>query len=234
MEQKCIFCGDRLLGSRTREHVLPEWLAEFLNISEASIQPTHFSDEGDVISSRHHPIDQLLCGRVCGGCNNGWMSQLENSNIEVLKDLIQGKRDIINLNPTEKGNLARWACKTAYALHAASNYRKIIPDEHFHLIKNGAFASGVFILGKSFENPSPWVQSSDAEKNSVFSWMQNSMWWVSMQPEANRDEEARNLSPESYKISLQIGGLLLLVAFHPMKNTQLALDAAFHVPLHPL
>src|SRR5687767_3934833 len=152
MSVTCVFCGGSL-ADRTREHIVPKWLAAELGLSKDFILPTHFSKSGEVLSDRVHSIDQHVCGGVCGTCNHGWMSALETANQKLIKRLIHGELDTLDLSAAEAGNLAVWATKTAFALHAASNYRRIVPDTHYRLIAEKQIVPPlVWVVGKRWHS----------------------------------------------------------------------------------
>lgn len=55
--------------------------------------------------------------RVCGHCNNGWMSRLESRAKPVIEALIDDRLDALNLKSME--SIAAWAVKTAMVLESA-------------------------------------------------------------------------------------------------------------------
>jgi hypothetical protein len=221
MSVTCVFCGGPL-DVRTREHVLPQWLAAELGLSNGVILPTHFSDTGEVLSDRRHTIDQFVCGRVCGNCNHGWMSGLETTNQELLKKLIHGELDTLDLSDDEAENLALWAAKTAFALHAASNFRRIVPDTHYRLITE-----------KHAVPPLVWVVGKRWHSCSGFSWAQSTSWAILQHDRQISVSEQARIKSEAYKICMQIGQLLLLIAHNPLPSTRCLLWQFLHVPLHP-
>jgi hypothetical protein len=55
--------------------------------------------------------------RVCGECNNGWMSRLENRAKPVIDSLIDDRLDALHLKSMQ--SIAAWAVKTAMVLESA-------------------------------------------------------------------------------------------------------------------
>jgi hypothetical protein len=55
--------------------------------------------------------------RVCGDCNNGWMSRLENRAKPVIESLIDDRLDALDLKSKE--SIAAWVVKTAMVLESA-------------------------------------------------------------------------------------------------------------------
>src|SRR6266852_3789939 len=130
VQRSCIFCNSPLSGIRSQEHVFPQWLLDELGIGNVSISPTHFRPDGTVVSTRYHPVDSLREGRVCGPCNNGWMSNLEQQAQPFLSPLFTGARTVVELTSKERAILAKWTAKTAFVLNSASNYWKSVPAVH--------------------------------------------------------------------------------------------------------
>ena len=127
----CIFCGSDLAGCRSKEHVLPQWALDEFGLRDELTMPTHFSQSGQVLSDRLHTYNGMVAGKVCQNCNSGWMSRLEVENKDLITALARGRRDTLDLQDGAAVGLARWAFKTALALHAASNYRRLVPVEHY-------------------------------------------------------------------------------------------------------
>src|SRR2546425_141995 len=116
-EQLCICCGRGLSGGRTREHVIPEWLLEHLDLNlETFYQQVMSTSEGEVLKQRQHEMQAFVYSRICEECNNGWMSDLENEAKTLLVPLIEGERTAFQLTGAEKLLFAKWSCKTAYIL----------------------------------------------------------------------------------------------------------------------
>jgi hypothetical protein len=109
----CLSCG---LTSNTPsgEHVFSDWLLKELQCQEL---PMHFSRRyGDGTTSVHRTgitIGSFRLKRVCEGCNNGWMSRLEDRAKPILLPLMKGQRGIDSLQEDECRILAKWAGKTA-------------------------------------------------------------------------------------------------------------------------
>jgi len=127
----CIFCGTALAGKASDEHVLPQWLLDYLEIRETDVSPTHTDGQGEVLSTRQHRLENLVEGRVCSTCNNGWMSSLGMQAKNLLIPLMEAQREVAELNMAERLCLARWTFQTALVLNSASNFHKNVPPEHF-------------------------------------------------------------------------------------------------------
>ena len=93
----CVFCGVQLTKTnRSRKHIIPQWLLDYLQIRQEQIQPTHYSVQGEITSTRNHILERLLAGQVCCECNGGWMSDLERIAIPILKPLFKVKLVLLN------------------------------------------------------------------------------------------------------------------------------------------
>lgn len=157
------------------------------------------------------------------------MSELENENMNLLKKLINGSINVLDIWGTrEAQRISAWGCKTAFSLHAASNYRTIVPAEHYKAISgsNGSIPTRVSVLAKTFKT------------DRKFSWNQNTSWKTLSQNGIFTETEREILYKSAYKIFLQFGSLFLLIAFNPFKNTQsakyqLILSPDLHVNLFP-
>ena len=110
----CFFCGRH--GKPTREHVIPRWLAQYLD--------NDIGVDGGLWIRSGEPLERLpliwrrrtdlILRRVCASCNSGWMSRLESDAQQFLRPLIAG--ETIKLTPTSRLVLSRWALKTAAVL----------------------------------------------------------------------------------------------------------------------
>ena len=111
MARSCVFCGR---GPVTAEDVFPRWLGAYLGrrptytVTGAGIGTTHWGGyRGLSMTAR--------VKRVCKGCNNGWMSRLEEEVDSIFDKLTNGK-DFNMLSLGEVETLARWTGKTAIVL----------------------------------------------------------------------------------------------------------------------
>ena len=104
----CVFCGAR---ADSREHVWPRWLSRLLAQYNPgglfTIENTLRPDRGPFSSAGM----DLKLRRVCGACNNGWMSDLEAAAQPVLAPMIEGWPTTLSADQQEIA--AAWAMKTA-------------------------------------------------------------------------------------------------------------------------
>ena len=221
--KKCIFCNRNLSGERSREHIFPQWLLDHLQIRDEEISPTHYSRvTSQVVSTRHHTLDGLLAGRVCRACNNGWMDRLEAAVKENLISLIAAEKVVVDLEANERVNIARWVAKTTYLLNFASNYYKNIPIDHYHYLysHNDSLPLGAAVFAQQHHG------------DSKFYWLQQAEWRFTT-PNKPGKRLLRVLQTSSYKITLQFGKLLLMIAYLHDPNLRLVMWSGIHVPLWP-
>lgn len=108
---RCIFCGG--LGL-TKEHIWPDWLSGHLQ----SESPYHLYGTGIKTSDKKHTeqisrrTGSILSRKlriVCGYCNNGWMSRLQNKAKPILLPLITGASQNFSLASADAKVIAAWA-----------------------------------------------------------------------------------------------------------------------------
>lgn len=220
--KQCVYCDNELTKeNRSKEHVIPKWLLEFLKIRNTKIQPTHYSPEFNAISIRNHTLDGLVTGQICKFCNNGWMSQLEDEAMSILKPLIICNRAVVDLNDKERQIIGRWTIKTAFNLNSASNYIYNIPAEHFKYVKSNCITlpPKVYSFGQQHHG-----------KDSFF-WIQGSIWEIIEGSE--KLKIINEFHKYSFKIAFQFGKLLLLIAYFPVDVVHPVLWRGIHIPLIP-
>jgi len=221
--RRCAFCDTLLTReNRSKEHILPKWLLDFLEVRGEKIQPTHFSNIGETITTRHHTLEGLLAGQICDLCNNGWMSQLEQEAMPILKPLMLGTTRIVDLNENERQIISRWTAKTAFALNSSSNYLKNVPSSHYQHIRLNidSLPLKVSSFGQQHHGDRP------------FFWIQSATWLLNGNSDklVELEDEFKN---NSYKISFQFGKLMLLIVYIPIDKIYPVLWKGIHVPLLP-
>ncbi len=160
-KRKCIFCGSP--RSLTREHVIPSWLQAYVGGGEtAEFTGVRSSYFGQPLDERRASGNAITLKKVCGTCNNGWMSQLETQFSEILPRLetdINPKR----FNKADRAVVSSWILKTGIVAHLSSNYRQILPDDFATRISNGrTIPGGTKVFGGITANTDQifWVQSN--------------------------------------------------------------------------
>lgn len=89
--RRCAFCG--AAGTLHKEHVWPEWLARVSTNPKESIRYTQaYIDRAGVSRQRSwsaRPFQHKVTA-VCRGCNSGWMSDLEQRAVPILRPPVSG------------------------------------------------------------------------------------------------------------------------------------------------
>lgn len=219
----CIFCNGEITGSKSREHVIPEWLLDELKIKQEIISPTHFSVEKGIktVSTRHHDLNNLIA-RVCADCNNGWMSVLEVQAKPMIIELIRNEKVVIDFNEQERFVIARWAFKTALTLNLGSNFHKNVPLDHYKELYND----------KERLPERVYIVAQQHYCNRQFYWMQGA-WWHVFRRSLNKSKLSE-IKEKSYKIGFQFGNLILLIGYNPFPELLFKIEEGIHVPLYPI
>ncbi|MCH7338192.1 conserved hypothetical protein [Acinetobacter proteolyticus] len=96
----CIYCGQESIGQNiTKEHVIPQWIIKKLDLKFYKLSLLPISRELKVFDART-PVINTLTHKICSKCNNGWLSEIDNSCIELLDYMIDGK-DIYEIMDSE-------------------------------------------------------------------------------------------------------------------------------------
>lgn len=121
--RSCLFCGSRPV---TREHVLPTWVYEALQVY-GPITHTHGARPVRITN-----VFDLVLRAVCATCNNGWLSDLEGRAKDTLTPAITGQPATWDSKQQELAAL--WAIKTAILLELSARHIRgtgFAPAEHF-------------------------------------------------------------------------------------------------------
>jgi hypothetical protein len=110
MSRTCIFCG---LPPKSREDVWPCWMTSHF-IAPGVME----AERGRSLEMRTWPVDrpELVIRCVCGGCNNGWMSQLQERAKPIIERLWIGEEHSLDLD--DRRTLASWAVMTSMVLQS--------------------------------------------------------------------------------------------------------------------
>jgi hypothetical protein len=111
MPKQCLFCDNR---ANTKEHLWPDWALKGIE----RVRPIHqvVSKFGKEEPREFHGDVRIKC--VCSECNNGWMSDLEQSVRSVIGAMVH---DIsLTLDAETQATVSRWVAKTAMVLEAAT------------------------------------------------------------------------------------------------------------------
>ncbi|MFZ2095758.1 MAG: hypothetical protein WAV05_03885 [Anaerolineales bacterium] len=109
--RSCIFCGNR---AGTREDAWPLWL---MRKFPKKINGVMAGEIGKKALTPWRQISpELKIKFICKGCNNGWMSRLEDQVKPILEPIINEETVLIHLQ--QQSILSAWAVKTTMVLEA--------------------------------------------------------------------------------------------------------------------
>jgi hypothetical protein len=227
--KRCIFCQQELAGAydaklnplgRAKEHAPPRWLQDHLHIRDVAVQHNHLgfgeseravSESGEPFPSvvlRRDPrvavLDANQLGTVCGTCNTGWMSRLEDAIGPTLRRLtgLSSITELDELDAPTRELLARWVLKTGVVMDAITNWKEFVPVEHGRALPNGgALPRGVALFGGM--HSSACVYQADISQR----WPTQCVY---------TEDELESGTQRSYRITLLLGKLMLLMVYWPL------------------
>jgi hypothetical protein len=221
MPRACIFCDSPLTGVRAKEHVIPQWLMEYLGMTDDQLYLAVAQSADDVVlEDRQQVAARFVEGRVCENCNNGWMSSLETEATGILKPLIDGSVSLLSISDAERTTVAKWATKTGYVISHAAPLRKTPEPSQMRYMQEhaGAVPPRVEVFGQQS------VPTAD------FRQIQRNQWH-----HLTNTPPIRPMPPDgTYKIAFQFRCLMLLVAYWSDPRSVLMIAASIHIPLWPL
>ena len=127
---KCIFCGFE--GKLTREHIWADWLRAYIpkdmTSYEAGKVTVNMPGIPDKVAAKKIAGDphsrRVKC--VCGTCNSGWMSQLQERAKPVVIPLIEGRG--LKLSQRQQKTLAAWIAMAVMCSEFGDRTRIAIPQ----------------------------------------------------------------------------------------------------------
>jgi hypothetical protein len=195
MPGTCAFCG--ATAKLTGEHVLGDWLSRI-------------GLELDPVAHRTGPLNRI--GRdvgvtppfrrtvrdVCGRCNNGWMSQLEDVAKRVLTPCILGESS--RIERADHHAIAAWLEKTALvAMLVSSEHERAaghgLPPEEYHALYDQRAAI------EPLPASQVWIGRYGGEQRLASTWVTPFVLAIEGLPEPEL--------PHGYAMTLVLGDLLL-------------------------
>lgn len=210
------------MGSKSREHVIPNWLQKHLGIEHESITLEVKDPFGIHQRSRRLNFGSMLLGRrVCGQCNHGWMSELEVAVAPTLISLVENG-SISLLNSEQRHLVSRWAIKTLYALAFYADFQRLVPLSHTRTLSSEPYiAEGVHLFGSRV--------AADTPIDLIFC----STWNVFPEDSAFAETDFQAAMGQSYKIGIRVKSLALIAAFWYLPQYRLTICPGNHLPLWP-
>ena len=128
MPRACGFCGGPEVS---KEHLWPEWILEIIRQTRGAEGKTFAVEhERHRETTRFRSVKlETKVGMPCKMCNNGWMSELENS-VKPFMSAMVFPGDPTFLSEDRRRLLARWVVKTAMV------YEFFRPDSRFYFTAN--------------------------------------------------------------------------------------------------
>jgi hypothetical protein len=145
------------------------------------------------------------------------MSSLEARSQPIIERLCGGEGLISELDRDNRETLARWACKSAYALDAANPGARKVPPWHSRTLapdKDHIPASVIVLAAHS-----PFQVAAEL--------MEVNHWGILAPPGVQRRNLRRD-ARRSYKIAMQLGRLVLLVSYWPGNRCRFILEDGLH------
>jgi hypothetical protein len=214
----CWFC-DCSSGTRSKEHIFPQWLLRHHGAMDEKVQPHRISMAlGGALASQRgeRPLRAHVNGEVCASCNNGWMASLEASTQPILtRSPLRGR-----IAPDEAAVLARWFAKTAVNLNVSQPYRLLVDATSRHALATGIpdqFAVHLFRVRR---------------QNGVFDWVQKSP--DSGVVPSGRVGEFIRLTALTLVTHIRVADLVAVVVYvpEPMRSTAVLPEETEQI--HPL
>ena len=110
LQKRCIFCD--LPKKMSSEHIWGKWLKDYVradrnkhHIHLTRIPSPNLANISELRIRAGDPI-RANVRVVCEGCNNTWLSQIQESTKPILIPLIQGKKSVLGLSA--QAQLAKW------------------------------------------------------------------------------------------------------------------------------
>lgn len=152
------------------------------------------------------------------------MSVLENQVKPLLLPLMANVRLVNELNDDERIIVARWAAKTVYCLNISANFPIKVPLDHLCFLPRNSnnLPQQVIVVGQHHRGPPG------------FGWTQSSTWLIRATCKDSTDRGRKIADSGAYKVTLQLGKLILAVAHWPRDDWRFTLYAGIHIPLWPL
>jgi hypothetical protein len=126
----CRFCGatDRKI---TKEHVWPEWLADFLARPRSLAHAERWSSTSRRQAFRQ-PFLSATVKAFCDECNNGWMSELEAAAKPIVGPMVVD--EVTDLDADAQRIVANWITVKGLVAAQTNASDQWIPEHHYRFV----------------------------------------------------------------------------------------------------
>lgn len=221
----CLICDRLMVGTyhptsnpegRAKEHAIPKWLQKELGLLRFVTDETLRRPAQEIVAGtgmrrmavqappRRMVLEQRQHGGICGKCNGGWMSSLENDTIPILTPLVRGEGTISELSDAQRRTLARWMLKTAFVLNTSEQATQFVPTSFIHDVREGRLPDGVTLFARELDAvPSQPYQKFSGRHMAI---SHNESWHA---------DDVNALAAQHWKLAVSLGRLQLLIVFWP-------------------
>jgi hypothetical protein len=159
----CIFCG-RTDSEPDAEDVLAKWIARQFSEGARSKFLVRTGYDLENPERRFHTRGHLglVTHKPCRRCNNGWMSDLENSVKPIFEPMMRGLRK--TLTTDEQRTIARWLLKTTinYEFARERSPRYFKPRDRKAFFESRFIPADTFVyIGRFKGTHALWVTDED-------------------------------------------------------------------------
>jgi hypothetical protein len=158
MPKKCTFCTK---PADSREHIFSDWMIRML--PRTMWHMNERLNSGEYVSYKGKKV-KMTARVVCGECNNGWMSQLEDQHAKVAMQHLLLGNNVAMINFKDMAAIAAYAFKTTVLANHKSLTRTpfFSPAERFRFRRTLQIPNGVQVwiaCRKSIRYRGVWTSS---------------------------------------------------------------------------
>lgn len=129
MDKTCIFCDGRV---NSKEDLPPKWIIRLLKKSPKEKVPMRTYRYGQAPRQWMTGDSALRVGKVCKGCNNGWMSRLENDVKPIFSPMILGTSATLTASQQERITTWLTKCTLMYdSMDKGDVFYDVFDRQHF-------------------------------------------------------------------------------------------------------
>jgi hypothetical protein len=167
MPRQCGFCGG---SGVSKEHLWPQWVLKIILKTRGEEGKKYIVEhERHGRTTRFETTNiETKVGMPCEGCNNGWMSKLEESVKPFMAGMVFPGH-LTLLNEDRRRLLARWAVKTAmvYEFFKQDGRFYFSPEERSSFMTSSQPPNDVWVWLGKYDATRPMHASQDRKINNV-------------------------------------------------------------------